>query len=128
MDFPENLKYSDHDEWVRVEGDHIVVGISAFAQDALGELVHIEMLPEIGDTVEAGDAICEVESVKAVAEIYSPVNGEIVAFNEALEDEEDIVNNDPYGEGWLIKIKVTDASGLDSLLDVDAYKAKIEEA
>ena len=126
MNFPSNVKYSKKDEWARVEGDTIVLGISDFAQDALGELVHVE-LPEVGRTVSAGEAIIEVESVKAVSDVYSPVDGAIVAINVALDGDESKVNSDPYGEGWLVKIKVADQAGLDALMDADAYQAQVKK-
>ena len=121
MKIPENLKYTDHDEWVRIDGDTIVVGITDFAQDQLGELVHVE-LPAIGKKVELGKIVCEVESVKAVAEIYAPVSGEVVAVNDALGDAADQINSDPYGS-WIYKLKVSSAPT--GLLDAAAYKAKI---
>lgn len=124
MNFPANLKYSAHDEWVRVEGEVVVVGISDFAQDALGELVHVE-LPDVGKRVSAGDAVCEVESVKAVADVYAPVSGEVIAVNTDLDGNEQRVNDDPYEAGWLFKIRVSDASGLDGLMDLATYRAKI---
>ena len=127
MEFPAGLQYTDHDEWLRVDGDEAVLGISAFAQDALGEIVHVE-LPEVGDTFSAGDPICEVESVKAVAEVYVPVDVEVIEVNEELDGSEELVNEDPYGKGWLIKVRITDSSGLAGLLDADAYKAKVAEA
>ena len=104
MSIPTDRKYTAHDEWVLLQDGIVTLGITDFAQDALGELVHIE-LPEVGDTL---DAIPEVESVKAVAEVFSPVGGEIIEVNEALDGEEETVNEDPYGAGWLVKIKVTD--------------------
>jgi glycine cleavage system H protein len=124
MNFPADLKYSAHDEWVRVEGDVVVVGISDFAQDALGELVHIE-LPDVGKTVSAGDSVCEVESVKAVADVYAPVSGEVIEVNTELDGNEQLVNDDPYQAGWLFKLRVSDASGLAGLMDLAAYQAKI---
>lgn len=124
MNFPENLKYSAHDEWILVEGDTITVGITDFAQDALGDLVYVE-LPEVGTQVSAGDAVCEVESTKATAEIYTPVSGEVVAANDALDASAELINEDPYGKGWIFKVKVADAAGLAGLLDVAAYRAKI---
>ena len=125
MNFPEGLLYSAHDEWVRVDGDLLTLGITDYAQDALGELVHVE-LPEVGDTVEAGEALCEVESVKAVAEVFCPVGGEVVEINEALDGEEELVNSDPYGAGWLVKVRFSDASDLDDLMDTASYRAKVE--
>ena len=125
MNFPEGLLYSAHDEWVKVDSDVLTLGITDYAQDALGELVHVE-LPEVGDTVEAGEAVCEVESVKAVAEVFCPVDGEVVEVNEALDGEEELVNSEPYGAGWLLKIRVSDAAGLDELMDTARYRAKVD--
>lgn len=125
MSVPDNLKYTDHDEWVRIDGNIATIGITDFAQGELGELVHVEM-PELGDEVGAGDAVCEVESVKAVAEVYTPVGGKVVEINEALDGEEETINNDPYGDGWLVKIEVTDGSGLGGLLDAAAYQSKLD--
>lgn len=121
---PAELKYTRSDEWIRTEGDVLVVGITDHAQDALGEIVHIE-LPEVGTRVSAGDTVCEVESVKAVAEIYAPADGEIVEVNGDLEDAAEKVNQDPYG-AWLYKLRTTDGAPGD-LLDADAYAAKIAE-
>ena len=121
MSIPEDLLYTSHDEWVRVEGDLLVIGITHYAQDALGELVHVE-LPEEGDEIATGEAVCEVESVKAVAEVYSPADGEIVAVNEDLEDAAETINSDPYGAGWLVKIR---AAAPEGLLDAEAYAEKI---
>lgn len=123
MNFPKDLRYTSHDEWVRVDGDVATIGISDFAQDALGELVHVE-LPEVGRDVALGDAFCEVESVKAVAEIYAPVSGQVVAVNEALEDNAEAINADPYGS-WIVKIKLTDPSELNALMDAETYAAKV---
>ena len=126
MTIPSDRKYTDHDEWVLLQDGVVTLGITDFAQDALGELVHIE-LPEVGDTLDAGEAACEVESVKAVAEVFSPVSGEIVEINEALDGEEETVNEDPYGAGWLVKIRVTDGD-LDGCLDAEAYSSKISQS
>ena len=114
-------QYTDHDEWVKVEGDVLVVGISDYAQDQLGELVHVE-LPAIGKKVKAGDVVCEIESVKAVAEIYAPASGEVSEVNTALEDSAETINSDPYGS-WIYKLKVSAPPS--GLLDADAYTAKI---
>lgn len=121
MKIPDNLQYTDHDEWVRVEGNVLVVGISDYAQDQLGELVHVE-LPAVGKQVKAGEVVCEVESVKAVAEIYSPANGKVVAVNDALGDAAEQINADPYGS-WIYKLEV--AAPPSGLLDAAAYKAKV---
>ncbi len=123
MTVPADLLYTDHDEWLRVEGDVVTIGISHYAQDQLGELVHAE-LPEVGASFGAGDVVCEVESVKAVAEIYTPVAGEVIAVNEDLEDAAEKINEDPYGS-WLFKIRVEDAAPLADLLNAEAYAAKI---
>jgi glycine cleavage system H protein len=123
MSVPAQLRYTAHDEWIAVDGDIVTVGITDFAQDALGELVHIE-LPDVGTTFAAGAAVCEVESVKAVAEVYTPVGGEIVAVNGDLDGDEGAINSDPYGS-WLFKIKASDLGGLSGLLDAAAYEAKI---
>lgn len=123
MNVPENLKYTSHDEWILVEGDVATVGISDFAQDALGELVHVE-LPEVGKVVNEGEVVCEVESVKAVAEIYAPVSGEVIEANSALEDGAEVINEDPYG-AWIYKLRITDASALASLMDAAAYRNKV---
>jgi glycine cleavage system H protein len=127
MNLPNDLKYTEHDEWIRVDGDVVTLGISDYAQDQLGELVHVE-LPSVGTTFSAGDAACEVESVKAVAEVFTPVTGEVIAVNEALDGAEDTINRDPYGDGWLIRLRIDDPGELDRLLDVAAYRAKIDEA
>lgn len=125
MNLPEDLKYTSHDEWIRLDGDVATLGITDFAQDQLGELVHIE-LPEIGAALTQGAAACEVESVKAVAEVYSPIDGEVVEINEALDGAEDTVNSDPYGEGWLVRIKVSDPGQLSAMLDAASYRSKVE--
>ncbi len=118
---PNDLLYSDDHEWVRrLEGDRCRIGITAFAQDELGEVVFVE-LPEIGQTFEAGDEIGTIESVKAVAEIYSPVAGEVVAVNEQLEEAPEKVNEDVYGEGWLLEMHYASAEGLEGLMDAEAY-------
>ncbi|MDT7526210.1 MULTISPECIES: glycine cleavage system protein GcvH [Idiomarinaceae] len=124
---PKELKYASTHEWVRNEGDGIfTVGISEHAQDLLGDMVFVE-LPEVGATVAAGDDVAVAESVKAASDIYAPIAGEIVAVNEELEDAPETVNNDPYGDGWLFKIKADDASEVESLLDAEGYQAVIDE-
>ncbi len=127
MNFPADLKYTSHDEWLRISGDTAVLGISDYAQDALGEIVHVEM-PEVGDTFAAGDALCEVESVKAVAEVFTPLACEVTAVNEDLDGDEESVNSDPYGKGWLVEFRITDKAGLDALMDAAAYGDKIASA
>ncbi|RUO75701.1 glycine cleavage system protein GcvH [Pseudidiomarina taiwanensis] len=124
---PKELKYATTHEWVRNEGDGIfTVGITEHAQDLLGDMVFVE-LPEVGDTAAAGDDVAVAESVKAASDIYAPIAGEIIEVNEALEDAPETVNSDPYGDGWLFKIKADDASEVDSLLDADGYQAVIDE-
>lgn len=126
MDFPEELKYTEEHEWVLVENDVVTVGITNFAQDQLGDIVFVE-LPEVGDMLEAGKTFGVVESVKAVSDVYAPVAGEVVEVNEALPDEPEALNNSPYDEGWLIKIKLTDPAVLDGLMNVTAYKEFVEK-
>lgn len=124
---PADLKYASTHEWVRDEGDGtFTVGITEHAQDLLGDMVFVE-LPDVGDKVETGDDIAVAESVKAASDIYAPISGEVVAVNEDLEDAPETVNNDPYGDGWLFKIKADDSGELSNLLDADAYEASIDE-
>ena len=122
---PSELKYAATHEWVRVEGDVATVGITDHAQDALGDLVYIE-LPEVGDTVAAQDEAGVVESVKAASDIYAPVSGEIIAVNEALGDSPEIVNGDPYHDGWMYKIRMSDPAELEDLLSAEDYDAQVE--
>jgi glycine cleavage system H protein len=126
MEFPEELKYTEDHEWVQVEGDLIIVGISDFAQDALGDIVFVE-LPEVGATVTAGKAFGVVESVKAVSDVYAPVSGTVEEINEELPEAPEIINTSPYGDGWMIKIRITDPGQLDGLMDVAEYQAHIAE-
>lgn len=125
LKFPEDLKYTESDEWVRVTGDTATIGISDYAQDALNDLVYAEF-KDVGDTIEAGESFGEVESVKAASEVYLPIGGEIIEVNDALEGEPEIINDDPYGEGWMVKIRVTDDSNLANLMDAAAYKTYCE--
>ena len=124
-DIRDDRRYRSSHEWVLLEGDIAVIGISDFAQDALGDVVYFD-LPEEGDDVTEGESFAEVESVKAVSDVYAPMNGTIVAVNEALSDTPELINQDPFGEGWMIKIKLEDASSYDALLDAQAYKANCE--
>ena len=121
---PTDLKYATSHEWARLDGDIITVGITDHAQEALGDLVFVE-LPEVGDNVNAGDEAGVVESVKAASDIYAPVSGEVVAINPALEDTPELINTDPYGEGWMYKIKVSDLAELDDMLSADEYDAQV---
>ncbi|MDX9686201.1 glycine cleavage system protein GcvH [Halopseudomonas formosensis] len=122
---PSELRYASSHEWSREEADGtITVGITHHAQDALGDVVFVE-LPEVGRQLTVGDECAVVESVKAASDIYAPVSGEVVAINEALADSPELVNSDPYGEAWFFKIKPTDSSELDKLLDADGYLASL---
>lgn len=121
MNIPEDLKYSSDHEWVSVDSSVVTVGITDFAQDALGDVVFIE-LPEVGAATAAGEAISEVESTKSVSDIVAPVNGTILEVNDALDDDPTLVNSDPYGEGWIFKVAITDLTALDNLMDHQAYR------
>ena len=120
MNFPSDLKYTKEHEWVRVEGDAGVVGISDYAQDMLGDIVYLD-LPAVGTSVEKLGKMGEVESVKAVSELYSPVTGEVLEVNQEAVDSPELVNNEPYARGWLIKVRLSNTSELDDLLDATAY-------
>jgi glycine cleavage system H protein len=119
--YPDELKYHQEHDWARIEGDEATFGITWYAQDALGEVVFFEP-PEVGAQVSKDEAYAEVESVKAVSDVYAPLSGEITAVNDALSDSPETINEDPYGEGWLVKVKLTDPSEVDQLLDVNAYR------
>ncbi|MEJ2311109.1 MAG: glycine cleavage system protein GcvH [Gemmatimonadales bacterium] len=125
---PEVLKYTEEHEFVRSaeSEDEIVVGITDYAQGELGDVVYVE-LPSVGDSFERMEVFGTIEAVKAVSDLYCPVSGEVVAVNEALEEDPALVNTDPYGEGWMIRLRVQDPSGLDELLDADAYRAIVDE-
>ena len=124
MNIPSDLKYTKDHEWIKVEGDQITVGITDFAQSELGDIVYVEV-ETLDETLKAEEVFGTVEAVKTVSDSFLPVSGEIVAFNEALEDEPEKVNTDPYGEGWMVKVKVTDVSELDNLMSAEDYKALI---
>ena len=127
-DFPRELKYAETHEWVSLEDDGtVVVGITDHAQDALGDIVYVE-LPEVGASADSGGEVAVVESVKAASDIYSPVSGEIVEINSALEDQPETVNQSPYGDGWLFRVKLAEPEDIQSLMDADAYKAMIDAA
>ncbi|HDL60240.1 MAG TPA: glycine cleavage system protein GcvH [candidate division WOR-3 bacterium] len=126
MKVPEELKYTEEHEWVKVEGDIAIVGITDFAQNELSDIVYVE-LPEVGKNIKKGDVIATVEAVKTVADVYSPVSGEIIEVNEKLKDEPSIINNDPYGEGWIAKVKMENPEEINALLDHAAYKKLVEE-
>ena len=124
--YPSELRYDREHEWVRVADDVVVMGISHFAQDQLGEVVYVD-LPAEGDTVAAGETFGEIESVKSVSELFSPVTGEVLKVNDALDDSPETVNEDPYGEGWMIEVKLTDPAELDALLSAGDYEAFVNE-
>lgn len=124
MNTPENLKYTREHEWIRVEGDVAYVGITDYAQSELGEIVFVDV-DTVGDTVAQGEVFGSVEAVKTVSDLNMPTTGEVLEFNENLNDHPELVNNDPYGEGWMVKVSVADVAELDSLLDAAAYQALI---
>ena len=124
MNFPENLRYTSEHEWIRVEGETAYVGITDYAQSELGEIVFIDV-PTLGETVAQGEVFGSVEAVKTVSDLNMPVTGEVLELNEALDAQPELVNKDPYGEGWIIKISVKDASELDKLMDAAAYQASL---
>jgi glycine cleavage system H protein len=121
MEFPEDLKYSKEHEWARKEGNAVRVGITDFAQDALGDVVYVDV-PQVGTEVTAGEPLGEVESTKSVSDVYAPVSGTVLERNEALADSPELVNSDPYGTGWMVLIQLTDASQLEALLDAKTYQ------
>ncbi len=127
MEFPDDLKYSREHEWVLVEGDIATIGISAHAEKELGDVVFVE-LPAVGDTVSKDEAMGVVESVKAVSDIYSPISGTVTEINDDLPDNTELVNDDPYGDGWMVKIEMSDATDLDDLMDSEEYQQFIAEA
>ncbi|HEB98656.1 MAG TPA: glycine cleavage system protein GcvH [Thiotrichales bacterium] len=124
-DIPADLKYAKSHEWVRVEGDTAIVGVTDHAQDQLGDMVYVE-LPEVGSQYAAGDACAVVESVKAASDVYAPVSGEVVEVNEALADSPELVNQDAYGDGWIMRLKLSDPAELNGLMDADGYAAYVE--
>ncbi|HED10327.1 MAG TPA: glycine cleavage system protein GcvH [Caldithrix abyssi] len=124
MNIPGDLKYTKEHEWVRLDGDVATIGITDYAQGELGDVVFVE-LPAVGDQVKENDTFGTIEAVKAVADLYSPLDGEVVEVNEALEDAPDTVNNDPYGDGWMVRVKVANSSDYDSLLSAEAYQKHI---
>jgi len=126
MNLPEDLRYTKDHEWVRVEGSRVRIGITDYAQDALGDVVFVQV-PETGAAVDAGATISEVESTKSVSEIYAPVTGSVAAVNADLADAPERLNEDPYGEGWICELEVSDLGQLDDLLDVAGYRSLIEE-
>ena len=126
MEFPSNVKYTKEHEWIRVEGDIAYVGITDYAQEQLGDIVFVD-IPTEGETLAADEVFGTIEVVKTISDLFLPVAGEVLEQNEALEEQPELVNKDPYGEGWLIKIKPAADADFDSLLDAEAYKALINE-
>lgn len=126
MNIPENLKYADSNEWLNLEGKVGTIGISDYAQDQLSDIVFAEIIVSEGDTVKKGDTIATIESVKAAADVYSPVSGNVVSINEALGGAPEIINTDPYGTAWIIKVELNDPSEADALLDAPTYEKLIQ--
>lgn len=126
MNFPNNVKYTKEHEWIRVEGDIAYVGISDYAQEQLGDIVFVDVTTE-GETLEKGEVFGTIEVVKTVSDLFLPIGGEVLEINPELEEHPELVNKDPYGDGWLIKIKPTDTTEMDELLDAEAYKQIINE-
>ncbi|MCL4160089.1 UNVERIFIED_CONTAM: hypothetical protein GTU68_006901 [Idotea baltica] len=125
MNIPSELKYTKDHEWISIEGDVATVGITDFAQSELGDIVYVDV-DTLDDTVEEGEVFGSVEAVKTVSDLFMPLSGEVTEFNEELEDDPELVNTDPYGKGWMIKIAISDASEIDNLLDEAAYKELIK--
>ena len=124
---PSDLRYASSHEWVRPEGDGVyTIGITEHAQELLGDMVFVE-LPDVGDQISAGDDVAVAESVKAASDVYAPITGEVLAVNEDLEDSPELVNSDPYGDGWMFKVKAEDEAEIAELLDAEAYGSSIEE-
>ena len=126
MNFPENVKYTKEHEWIRLEGDVAYVGITDYAQEQLGDIVFVDIQSE-GETLAADEVFGTIEVVKTISDLFLPVGGEILEQNEALADQPELVNKDPYGEGWLIKMKPANAADLDNLLNAESYKALVNE-
>ena len=124
MNFPDTIRYTSEHEWIRVEGDEAFVGITDYAQSELGEIVFVDV-PTIGETVAQGEVFGSVEAVKTVSDLNMPATGEVLAFNEELEAHPELVNEDPYGAGWMVRIRLSDPSELDSLMDASAYEASL---
>ena len=124
MNFPQNLKYTNEHEWIRVDGDIAYVGITDYAQEQLGDIVFVD-IPTVGETLEAGEPCETIEVVKTISDFFLPIAGEVLEQNEALEENPELVNKDPYGEGWLIKVKPADVKAVEDLLDAEAYKAVV---
>ncbi|MBX9187488.1 glycine cleavage system protein GcvH [Bacteroides sp. K03] len=126
MNFPQNLKYTNEHEWIRVEGDMAYVGITDYAQEQLGDIVFVD-IPTVGESLEANETFGTIEVVKTISDLFLPVAGEVIEQNESLEENPELVNKDPYGEGWLIKMKPANLKDIENLLDAEAYKAVIND-
>jgi len=127
MNIPSELVYTENDEWIKIDGDTGTIGITDYAQDQLSDIVFIEYLVDEGDTTSKGESCATVESVKAAADVYMPVGGEIIEINEDLMDAPELINSDPYGDAWMVKIKIVDSDELVELMDPDAYQIHCEE-
>lgn len=126
MNFPDNLKYTNDHEWIKVDGKTGIIGITEHAAGELGDVVYVDIPDDLGN-VNAGDSFGTIEAVKTVADLFAPVSGKVLEINKSLNDNPEVVNNDPYGEGWMIKLEISNPAELDSLLDVNAYKALVGE-
>jgi glycine cleavage system H protein len=124
LSYPDDLRYTSDHEWVRTDGETVRIGITAFAQDALGDVVYVS-LPAVGDTLAVGDACGEVESTKSVSDIFAPIAGEVTAINDALDGAPELINSDPYGEGWMFEVRPEDPSALDDLMNAEDYQASL---
>lgn len=127
MNIPSDLKYTRNDEWIRLEGNTGTVGITDYAQEQLSDIVFVEVIAAVGDELKQGESCAAVESVKAAADVYMPVSGKITSVNEALPEKPEIVNSDPYGEAWMVKLELSDPGELQGLLDAEAYRAYCQE-
>lgn len=126
MELPQGLKFSKEHEWVKVDGNVATIGITEYAQDQLGDIVYVDISVGEGDDIEEGEVFGSIEAVKTVSDLFMPITGKLIEINEGLDDAPENVNSDPYGEGWIIKVEIADASQLDNLLDADGYKSVIE--
>jgi glycine cleavage system H protein len=126
MNYPEDLRYTEQHEWARVDGSRVWIGITDFAQDALGDVVYVD-IPEVGTEVKAGEPFGEVESTKSVSDVYAPISGKVASRNDALTDSPELVNQDPYGQGWMIEVDAADRSEIDRLMDASAYRELTEK-
>ena len=127
MEFPDELKYTGSDEWIKAEGDTATLGVTDFAQDQLSDVVYFEIVVGVGDTISKGDAVGILESVKAAADINSPVSGEVTEINDGLPDDPEVVNSDPYGGAWMVRIRMSDPTELEQMMDSAAYQENTKE-